>query len=100
MAGCSTAPDTESSFVMPDLIGKFSVEAEPQLRDLGWTGTLIYAEGVRTARPTGIGWCLEIPQRESPSQQWPDNSLVRRLTVKCKPNAVAARFRKLRRPVS
>src|SRR5262249_7229082 len=30
-----------NQFVMPDLTGMFWTDAEPQLRALGWTGTLV-----------------------------------------------------------
>jgi beta-lactam-binding protein with PASTA domain len=37
LVGCSKT----DQFVMPDLAGKYWVDAEPELRALGWTGTLV-----------------------------------------------------------
>lgn len=43
--GCSTqTPSTtatvDATFTMPDLTGMYWMDAEPSLRELGWTGTL------------------------------------------------------------
>ena len=38
-----------NQFVMPDLTGQFWVDAEPQLRALGWTGVLIKGADVQNS---------------------------------------------------
>jgi eukaryotic-like serine/threonine-protein kinase len=40
--GCSKTDE----FVMPDITGKYWVEAEPQLRGLGWNGMLVLGDEV------------------------------------------------------
>jgi beta-lactam-binding protein with PASTA domain len=43
VAACSSkeSPTPTTDIVMPDLVGKYWTDAEPQLRSLGWTGFLI-----------------------------------------------------------
>jgi len=43
VVGCSPTVD---EFVMPDLVGEYWTDAEPQLRGLGWNGMLILGEYV------------------------------------------------------
>ncbi len=42
VAACSSkeSPSPSTDLVLPDLVGKYWYDAEPQLRNLGWTGFL------------------------------------------------------------
>jgi beta-lactam-binding protein with PASTA domain len=42
VVGCSSEETpAPAAIVMPDLVGKYWLDAEPQLRSVGWTGFLI-----------------------------------------------------------